>query len=160
MPEVIETQLPGVGVRHEFAAVSGDRVAVLSHRGGRREILIYDRNDPDKCSTVLHLNRDETATLSELLGSAQVSQSLTAVEQHIEGLAIDWVTIPDGSSMVSQTIASSGVRGRTGASIVALLRGKTTIAAPGPDEKLAARDIAVVVGTPEGLAELRSLLGA
>lgn len=160
MPEVTETQLPGVGVRHEFSAVSGDRVAVLSHRGGRREILVYDREDPDRCSTVLHLSRDETATLSELLGSSQVSQSLTAVEQQIEGLAIDWVTIPAKGPLVGTTIGGSGVRGKTGASIVALVRGDKTIAAPGPDEELRAQDIAVVVGTPEGLAELRSLLGA
>lgn len=160
MPEVTETQLPGVGVRHEFSAASGDRVAVLSHRGGRREILVYDRDDPDKCSTVIHLSRDETATLSELLGSSQVSQSLTAMEQQIEGLAIDWVTVPPKSSLVGSTIGGSGVRGKTGASIVALVRGEKTIAAPGPDEELAAQDIAVVVGTPEGLAELRGLLGA
>ncbi len=160
MPEVTETQLPGVGVRHEFSAASGDRVAVLSHRGGRREILVYDREDPDRCSTVLHLSRDETATLSELLGTSQVAKSLTTVEQHIEGLAIDWVTIAPKSALVGTTIGGSGVRGKTGASIVALVRGDKTIAAPGPDEELVGQDIAVVVGTPEGLAELRTLLGA
>ena len=36
MPEVRETLLPGVGVRHEFTTASGERVAVLTHRGGRR----------------------------------------------------------------------------------------------------------------------------
>ena len=53
--EVTETQLPGVGVRHEFVTAGGERVAVLSHRTGRREIAVYDRADPDACTTVLHL---------------------------------------------------------------------------------------------------------
>ena len=43
MPDVSETLLPGVGVRHEFVTASGERVAVLTHRTGRREVAIYDR---------------------------------------------------------------------------------------------------------------------
>lgn len=160
MPEVTETQLPGVGVRHEFSTESGERVAVLSHRGGRREILVYDRADPDACNTVIHLSTDDTRTMAELLGGSQVSQALAAVEQQIEGLAIDWVKIAKGSAMVGQTIAGSGVRGRTGASIVALVRGEQTIAAPGPDEQLESGDVAVAVGTPDGLRELRTMLSA
>ena len=40
MPEVRETMLPGVGVRHEFETADGERVAVLTHRGGRRELAV------------------------------------------------------------------------------------------------------------------------
>ena len=52
MAEIRETQLPGVGVRHEFTTDSGQALGVISHRGGRKEILIYDRDDPDACSGV------------------------------------------------------------------------------------------------------------
>ena len=69
MTEVTETQLPGVGVRHEFRTAAGERLAVLSRRTGRREIAVYDRADPDACTTVLHLSRDETRTLRDLLGA-------------------------------------------------------------------------------------------
>ena len=68
MAEVIETRLPGVGVRHEFATGRGERVCVLSHRDGRREISIFDRHDPDASATVLHLTPDDSRTLAELLG--------------------------------------------------------------------------------------------
>ena len=71
MAEVTETQLPGVGVRHEFVTGAGERVAVLSHRTGRREIAVYDRADPDSCTTFLHLNPDDTRTLADLLGGAR-----------------------------------------------------------------------------------------
>lgn len=69
MTEVTETQLPGVGVRHEFTTVAGERVVVLSHRTGRRELAVYDRVDPDACTTALHLSPDDTRTLAELLGA-------------------------------------------------------------------------------------------
>lgn len=158
MPDVSETRLPGVGVRHEFTTAGGERVAVLSHRSGRRELLLYDRSDPDVAMTVLHLDRDDTRTLAELLGATQVSEALTSVQQQVEGLAIDWIPIPAGSKFAEATIADGAFRTRTGSSIVAVVRGEATIAAPGPDHVFEAGDVAVAVGTPEGLAQLRDLI--
>lgn len=158
MPEIEETLLPGVGVRHEFTTGGGERVSVLTHRGGRRELAIYDRRDPDACVAVLHLDPDDTRSLSELLGGSQVQEAVQAVQQEIEGLAIEWVNVPDGSAFVGATIAEGGFRTRTGASIVAVLRGGATVPAPGPDHRFEAGDVVVAVGTPDGLAQLRNLL--
>lgn len=156
MAEVTETQLPGVGVRHEFTTAGGERLAVLSHRTGRREIAVYDRADPDACSTVLHLSSDDTRTLAELLGESHLSEAVTGV-QRLEGLAIDWIRIPSGRGT---TIGERQIRTRTGTSVVAILRGEDTVAAPGPEARLEAGDVAVAVGTPEGLRQARSILGA
>jgi K+:H+ antiporter subunit KhtT len=158
MPEVSETPLPGVGVRHEFVTAGGERVAVLTHRTGRREVAIYDRADPDASTTVLHLSADDTRTLAELLGASPVHEAVAAVQQRIEGLAIDWVTVPARSRFVGATIAEGAFRTCTGASIVAVLRGETTIPAPGPDHGFEEGDVVVAVGTPEGLGQLRNLL--
>jgi TrkA domain protein len=159
MTEVTETQLPGVGVRHEFSTTSGERLAVLSHRTGRREIAVYDRADPDKCSTVLHLSPDESHTLAELLGGRPVSEAVAAVQQ-LEGVAIDWIRIRPGLARTPATIGEGQLRTRTGASVVALVRGDATFPAPGPDEALEEGDVVVAVGTPDGLRRLRDLLGA
>lgn len=158
MPEISQTPLPGVGVRHEFTTVNGERVAVLTHRTGRREIAVYDRDDPDACTTVLHLSHDDTRALAELLGASPVSEAVASVQQRVEGLAIEWVAVPPGSRFVGTTIAEGAFRTRTGASIVAVLRGAVTIPAPGPEHRFAEGDVAVAVGTPDGLEQLRGLL--
>ena len=158
MPDISETRLPGVGVRHEFVTDAGERVAVLTHRTGRRELAVYDRGDPDASTTVLHLSADDTRTLAELLGASSVHEAVASVQQRIEGLAIDWVTIAGGSRFVGATIAEGAFRTRTGASIVAVVRHATTIPAPGPDHRFEEDDVAVAVGTPDGLAQLRALL--
>lgn len=158
MPDVRETQLPGVGVRHEFTTAEGERVAVVSHRNGRRELVVYDRDDPDASTTVLHLTRDDTRTLAELLGASQVSEAVASVQHRIEGLAIDWITVPDDSPVVGATIAEGAFRTRTGASIVAAMRGDSTLAAPGPEHRFEAGEVVVAVGTTDGLAQLRALL--
>ena len=160
MAEIQETQLPGVGVRHEFTTAGGERVAVLTHRGGRREVAVFDRRDPDACRTFLHLSPDDTRSLAELLGAGQVSEAVGAVQHQLEGLAIDWLTLPPGGPLVGATIAQGELRTRTGASIVALIRSGTTIPAPGPEQRLDAGDVLVAVGTPQGVEQLRVLLGA
>jgi TrkA domain protein len=157
MSEVQETRLPGVGVRHEFTTVGGERMALLTHRSGRREIAVYDRDDPDACHTVLHLSADDTRTLGELLGTSQVSEAVLGTQQ-IEGLALDWITLPAGSPFDGASIADGQFRTRTGASIVAVIRGSTTIPAPEPTTTFEGGDVLVAVGTPEGLTRLRSLL--
>lgn len=159
MPDVTEIQLPGIGVRHEFTTAGGERVGVLSHRTGRRELVVYDRDDPDRCTTVLHLSAEDTRTLAELLGATQVSEALAAVQQRVEGLAIDWVTIPPGSRLVGTSLGEGQLRSKTGVSIVAVARGASTIAAPGPGHRFEAGDVAVAVGTPDGLAHFQALLG-
>lgn len=158
MPEVSETPLPGVGVRHEFVTAGGERVAVITHRTGRREVALYDRADQDASSTVLHLSADDTRTLAELLGASPVSEAVSAVQQRLEGLAIDWIAVPAGSPVVGATIRDGALRTRTGASIVAVVRGDSTLPAPGPEHVFEARDVVVAVGTTEGLAQLRELL--
>lgn len=158
MREVTEVRLPGVGVRHEFTTESGERLAVLSHRSGRRELVVYDRHDPDAAGTVVHLTPEDTRTLGELLGATQVSEALDAVHHQLEGLAIDWITVPPRSRFANATIAEGQFRTRTGVSIVAVVRGETTMPAPGPEHRFQPGDVAVAVGTPDGLAQLRNLL--
>ena len=160
MAEVRETLLPGVGVRHEFTTAGGERVALLTHRSGRRELAVYHSDDPDASTTVLHLGPEDTRTFAELFGANQVSEALVAVQQRVEGLAIDWLTVTSGSRFAGATIADGQFRTQTGTSIVAVLRGDTTIPAPGPSTGLEAGDVVVAVGTPDGLSRLRHLLGS
>lgn len=159
MSDVTETQLPGVGVRHEFTTDSGERLGVVSHRGGRRELLVYDREDPDVCSAI-HLSSDDTRTLANLLGALQIHESLAAVQQAVAGLVIEWIEIPPGSAADGHTIGEGQYRTRTGASIIAVIRGKTPIPAPAPDFRFESGDVAVAVGTTEGLDAMHALLGA
>lgn len=159
MPEIEETRLPGVGVRHEFTTSAGERLALLTHRTGRRELAVYDRNDPDTCRTVFHLSAEDTTALGELLGLSQVTEAVRGV-QRVEGVAIDWISVSPTSRYAGTTIGDGEFRTKTGASIVAIMRGDSTIPAPGPGESFDGGDVVVAVGTADGLQQLRSLLAS
>ena len=158
MADITEIQLPGVGVRYEFTSTDGDNVGVVCHHGGRREVVVYTSDDPDRAQSVLSLAADDSRTLSELLGASQVSEAMSAMEQRIEGLALDWIEVTAVSSLAGRTLADGELRSRTGASIVAVIRGETTEPAPGPDFVLEAGDVAVAVGSPDSLEQLRIAL--
>jgi TrkA domain protein len=158
MPKIEETQLPGVGLRHDFLTRAGARVGVISHRTGRRELLIYSGDDPDACSEVLRLDEDEGHALADLLGGSTVSEHVGDVTQQVEGLTIDWLKVGPDSGAAGKSIAGSGVRTGTGASIVAVIRHGETTPAPGGEHVLEAGDTVVVVGTYEGIESLRRLL--
>ena len=95
MADVRETKLPGVGVRHEFTTEDGTDIGVIVHHDGRREILVYDTDDPDTCSSLVTLSAADTRTVGELLGASRVTEAVSAVQQEIEGLAIEWIELAD-----------------------------------------------------------------
>lgn len=158
MSIVNQTSLPGVGVRYDFAAKSGDRIGVIVHHSGHLDLLAYDKSDPDTVAANLSLDTDDANTLTELLGGSQITESLQEMQQSLPGVSIDWVPVAEDWGCAGQTIREIGVRARTGASIVAVIRGDQTFASPEPDFRLEARDTAVVVGTADGIREAFTLL--
>jgi len=154
MAKIVQTPLPGVGVRYDFRTDEDQRVGVVHHHGGRRELFVCAAEDPDKVVAVLKLDEDEAHTLVDALGVAPVVESLAHLQQAIEGLAIDWITVEPTSALAGRTIGDVRLRTRTGVTIVAIVRGSEHIPAPGPDTALAAGDTLVVIGTSEGIEDM------
>jgi TrkA domain protein len=158
--DIQETALPGLGLRHDFTTRSGRQLGVVTHRSGRRDLLIYDRADPDACQEVVQLTDEEADALAELLGAARIVEHLADLQQQVEGLAIDWLPIRPGSPFAGRTIADTQARSRTGVSIVAVLRDSKATPAPTPHFRLEPDDTLVVVGTTGGVKALAGILGS
>ncbi|GAA3425908.1 cation:proton antiporter regulatory subunit [Streptosporangium nondiastaticum] len=156
--EVEQTALPGIGLRHEFTTRSGRRVGVVSHRTGRRDLVIYDRDDPDRACEAVKLNDEEADVLCELLGAPRIVQRLNDLHREVEGLVSVQLPVLAGTPYAGRTMGDARVRSRTGASIVAVVRGGQVFASPGPDFGLAADDVIVVVGSPESTSAVADIL--
>jgi TrkA domain protein len=151
MSEVSETKLPGIGVRYDFTTSSGSNIGVLVHRTGRRDLLVYSAQDPESCLFSLELDPSDARTLTELFGASKIAEELTAMQQDLAGLAIDWIRIDPDSEWAGKTMKEAAVHTTTGVSVVAVITGGDATAAPGADDVLAPGGVAVAVGTPEGL---------
>ena len=158
MTRVDETDLPGVGTRFSFETEDHRVLGVIRHHDGRREVFVADDADPDSVAWAISLVEGEAHLLADLLGGAEISREAAALAQGVAGLTVDWVEVPSGGLDPGATIGSLEVRTRTGASVVAVLRGDQPYPAPGPAFELASGDVAMVVGTAEGVREARRLL--
>ena len=160
MTEIHEVKLPGVGVRYEFETAEGNRIGVVSHRTGLREIYLSRSDDPDEFKRILGLSPDDARTMAELLGATRVAEQLAELQQRIEGLVIDWLPVREDSPYAGRTIGDTRLRSRTGVSVVAIVRGEDAVPAPGPEERLDSGDYLVVVGTARGVEQAVQLLRA
>lgn len=161
MPEIEETNLPGVGIRHDLVTRNGDRLGVITHRTGRRQLLVYDRDDPDATREDIRLDEEEGHALAELLGGTTVTEHFSTVfQQSLEGLTIEWLTVGQDWACAEQTIGNTELRTRTGVSVIAVIRDGETVPAPEPDFTLSSGDAIVAVGTPAGLREATEVLRA
>ncbi len=155
MSRVDETELPGVGTRYSFETDHQRVMGVIMHHDGRREVFVADRDDPDCVDVSVSLQEGEAHVLADLLGGTELARDVAHAAQGVAGLTVDWVRV---SKQAATTIGAHRVRTRTGASIVAVLRGEEPHPAPGPDFVLHEDDVALVVGTSDGVREVRALL--
>ncbi|MFC4061584.1 cation:proton antiporter regulatory subunit [Planomonospora corallina] len=156
--DIEQTALPGIGLRHEFTTRSGRRVGVVSHRTGRRDLVIYDKHDPDRACETVKLTDEEADALVELLGAPRIVQRLNALHEEVEGLVSLQFPITAGSPYAGRPMGDARVRSRTGASIVAVVRSGQVVASPAPDFRLEAEDIVVVVGSPESTSAVADIV--
>lgn len=156
--EVFETPLPGIGSRYEFTTAAGDRVGVVARRDRRREFVLYDEVDPDACRASVELTGEESAVMVELLGGTKLTERLSDLRHEVEGLAIEWITVPPGAGLIGQTIGDTRLRTVTGASVVAIIRGGTSIPGPGPELAFEADDVVLVIGAVDNVRTAGELL--
>ncbi|WP_327100142.1 cation:proton antiporter regulatory subunit [Nocardia vinacea] len=152
------TALPGIGVRKDFQLRSGRRVGVVDHRDGGIDLIVSKPDDPDSCAAQVPLTPDEAAVLANLLGSPQLVAKLREDHRDLPGITTRQLPIAEDSPYEGRTLGETGMRTRTKASIVAVMRAGQLHPSPGPDFTFTADDILVVVGTPDGLDAAAKIL--
>lgn len=144
---VYESDLPGVGKKHEIDLDDGSRLVVVTHVTGKREV--YRRESADADSEKLFELSDTLArTVGTVLEGAYFQPVATdRIETVLGGnTVIEWVDVDDDSPLAGKTLAESDVRDRAGVSIIAVQRGDETIANPGGDTRIEAGDTVIVLG--------------
>jgi|SRR5436309_5248626 len=156
--DIQRTALPGIGLRHVFTTARHQRIGVVSHRNGRRDVVVYDPADPDTAQLTIVLTSQEATALGELLGTARIVAELTELERQVRGITSAQIPIMPGSPYDGRPLGDTQARTRTGASIVAVVRDRGVVPSPRPDFVFHAGDVIVVVGTEEGTDAVADLL--
>ncbi|MBC6446197.1 cation:proton antiporter regulatory subunit [Actinokineospora xionganensis] len=155
--DVNEVLLPGVGLRYEFTNADGQRIGIVARRTGDFELVDYPRSDPDEGRPLFRLTAQEADAVAEILGAPRIAERFADLTREVPGLSAGQIAVPAGSPFAGGSLGQSRARTRTGASIVAIVRGETVIASPSPAEVIQADDVLVVIGTHEGIAAVREI---
>lgn len=153
--KVYEADIPGVGRKFELDLAGETSVVVVLHHDGRCEVFRRDGPDADG-EKVLDLSGDQANTLGSILEGAYFeSVDLDELTVPLGDAIIEWVDVPAASTVAGVTLAASGVREETGASVIAVQRGDETTPNPEADFEIQGGDILVAIGTREEQHDLR-----
>jgi TrkA domain protein len=156
--DVNEVLLPGVGLRYEFTNADGDHIAIVARREGTFEVSRYSGDDPDEAQPLFRLTGAEADTVAEILGAPRIAERFADLTREVPGLSAGQVVVPAESAHAGKHLGHTRARTRTGASIVAIVRGDNVIASPTPEEVLRPGDVLVVIGTHDGINGVRQII--
>jgi TrkA domain protein len=160
MSTISESNLPGVGRKFQIEAVSGDRMTIVIHDDGTRELYHFARKAPDKVASVVTLSDSEARQIAGIIGGlTYVPKALPSAEIVLEDLLLQWYTIEPGSACIGKTIQDLQVRTMTGASIVSIIEpDRVKRLHPGPDTVLNEGATLILAGDRRTLDQLKRLL--
>jgi TrkA domain protein len=146
MSTVRETFLPGVGHKFQIEATSGDRIVIIIHDDGTRELYHFTRKNPDRVASVVTLADSEARQIAGIIGGlTYVPKSLPSAEIVIDDLLLEWYTIGPGSV--------------TGASIVSIIEpNRIKRLNPEADTLLNEGATLILAGDRRTIAALKQLL--
>jgi TrkA domain protein len=156
--EIREHDLPGVGKKFAITTSDGDRMTVIIHNSGHREIYHFERGE-DYPSHAIRMDDSEARKLGAILGGAYFQPVVAeSMEMVFQQLAVEWLKVGSASPLAGQSLAEAAVRKRTGASVIAILREGNAVPNPQPTERFAAGDTLVVVGDRQQVGRFSDML--
>src|SRR5919199_4541814 len=160
MSTISEAFLPGVGRKFQVETLTGDRLVIVIHDDGTRELYHFARKTLDRPASVLRLSDGEARQIAGIIGGlTYVPRSLPMAEVVLEDLVLEWFKIEPGAAWVGRTIRDLQVRTRTGASIVSIIEpDQTKRTNPEAETVLNAGATLIVAGDRRTIGALKRLL--
>jgi TrkA domain protein len=143
--ELRETRLPGVGVKYVLPLHGGDRLSVILHNDGKRELYVFRPGD-DEPRAVIALDDAEARQLGAVIGGAyERPRIVEELEMALGELQIEWVPVPDTSPWIGKTLAEAAFRAETGVTVIAILREPEPVSGAQPSDVIKQGDTLVTV---------------
>lgn len=154
--KVRESELPGIGQKIEIETRSDDKIAIVIHDDGRREIYHFNDEDREECTSTVTFNDTEARQISAILGGLVYKpKALEQVEVAIDELIIEWFKVEKQSDAVHKTIGDLDVRQNYGVTIIAIIKkDQKKILSPGPETVINEGDTLVISGERKELKKL------
>jgi len=154
-----ETDLPGIGKKFLLNARSGDKIVVIIHDDGRREIYHYDLDNPDDSISMVTLDDEESRCIAAILGGMTYRPQALEAEIALGDMVIEWYKIEAGAFAIGKTIGDLRIRRRTGGTIIAIVeQDQSKTINPGPESMIKGGATIVILGEKEQVKACKQLV--
>ncbi|GIP26899.1 potassium transporter [Paenibacillus sp. J23TS9] len=155
-----ESILPGIGMKYQIDAASGDRIVIVIHDDGRREFYHFSHEDDEQSISMVTLEDQEARQLAALVGGMVYKpKQLESVEMAFDELTIEWYRIDPHFACIGKSIGELNIRQNSGASVIALMDKKNGKQVnPGSDCILNAEATVVAVGERDQQKRFKQIL--
>jgi TrkA domain protein len=156
--KVEEVALPGVGRKFTITVQSGDRLVIVVHHSGKREVQYFEAGEEDEPTMALDLTDEEARELGAILAGVLFHpEAVGDTQSKLGQKVIEWLRVLPGSPLVGKRVESLSLP--EGAHLLAVDRpGAPLIPHPAPDTILEVGDTLVVAGTREAVEALKRSL--
>ena len=160
MSTISEAYLPGVGRKFQIETLRGERLVIVIHDDGVRELYHFERKNLERPASVITLTDGEARQIAGIVGGlTYVPKALPATEVVLEDLVLDWFTIEPGAACIGKTIRDLQVRTVSGASIVSLIEpNRVKRTNPEADTALNEGATLILAGDRQTIAAVKRLL--
>lgn len=151
-----EIELPGIGKKFEIETRDQDKVVIVIHDDGRREIYHFDKDDLEECQSNITLTDAEARQIAAILGGMIYKpKALETIEVAFDNLIIEWFKVEHQAKAVNQTIGGLDIRKKYDVTVIAIVKkNHKKILNPGPEVVIEEGDTLVISGERTSLKKL------
>ena len=159
MSTISEANLPGIGRKFQIEAASGERMTIVIHDDGTRELYHFARKAPDKVASVVTLTDSEARQVAGIIGGlTYVPKALPSAEIVLEDLLLQWYTIEPESAHREDDPGPSGAQADWRFDRLHHRAGQVKRINPGPDTVLNEGATLILAGDRQTIERLKHLL--
>lgn len=158
-----EIELPGIGHKFEIITKDNEKVVIVIHDDGRREIYHFDEDDHDESISSVTFSDSEARQVAAIIGGMTYKpKALETVEMAFDDFVIEWFKVEQGAPAVNKSIGEIDIRNKYGITVLAIVKKNLKkILNPGSDAMIEPGDTVIVSGERSELkAVIKELLSS
>jgi TrkA domain protein len=151
------TPLPGIGMCHTAVTARRQRLGVVCHRAGRRDLILYHPDDPQHAAYAVVLDPAEARHLAEMLTATIAVDHIADPQQY--SLAVAGVRVATDSAYHALPLSELYAQWRVDVRLIAVIRGRRVTTDPTGEFVVYQGDTLLVAGENAAITALAELVG-